>query len=269
MRRASLGFVISGAAALIICLSGAGSAAPRPGTVTIVHALPGFTADVYVNHHLVLDGFRPTTATAPMRLDPGTYAVDLRAVGAPPNSKPALSAHLKVRPGSDTSIVAHLTEAGKPTISVFDNQMPRIPAGRSRLLVRDVAAGPDMLVELDGKTVPGVLTVGGERAIEAATGRHTIAILTAGSKVLIPAKHVQLEEGVAEVVYAMGSAKSHTLNLMVQSVHHLRSTPAGILTGSGDAAAEPGFPGWAIVLMLVGTASVLIAAAMLHRPTAA
>jgi Domain of unknown function (DUF4397) len=265
MRRAWLGIVI-GTVALIVGSAAVSAAAPRDGTVTIVHALPGFTADVYVNDKLLLDGFRPTTATQPMRLAPGSYAVAIRSVGSAATSKPVLSASLKVRAGSDTSIVAHLTQAGHPTISVFDNRMSRIGAGRSRLVVRDVAASAGLVVRLDGTAVTGALKVGGQRAIQASPGQHTIAVRSGGSKVLIPPSGVQLQEGVAQVVYLMGSAKDHTLNLMVQSVHGLRSRPAGVLTGTGGLSVEPVVPAWAIGLVCLGVVSMLLALGMIRRP---
>jgi hypothetical protein len=39
-------------------------------------------------------------------------------------------------------VIAHLDEAGPPTVSVFENAVPRIPPGRARLLVRHQAAAP-------------------------------------------------------------------------------------------------------------------------------
>ena len=50
-------------------------------SVSMIHGLPGFTADVYLDDELLLDGFRPTQATEPIKVDAGTYDVDIREAG--------------------------------------------------------------------------------------------------------------------------------------------------------------------------------------------
>jgi hypothetical protein len=55
----------------------------------------------------------------------------------------------------------------------------------------------------------------------------------------------------------VGSAQADTLDLMVQAVHGLHSAPSGVLTGDGGLGAEPGFPSWAVALM-VGAGATLV-----------
>jgi len=235
------------------------SAASRKASVMIVHGLPGFTADVYLNGELLLDGFKPTSTAGPLQLDPGSYGVDIREVGAPPNSPPVLSGTVRLSPRSNISIVAHLTRSGDPALSVFHNIFEQIPAGRSLLYVRNVAAVAPLSVRLDDRLVKRGLREGGEWGVDTAPGRHMIAFGSgAANDVLIPPTDVRLDEGVAQIVYVVGSAKADNLDLMVQAVHGLHSAPSGVLTGDGGLGAEPGFPSWAVALMVAAGATLIV-----------
>jgi hypothetical protein len=243
---------------LLVGMTSVTSAASKKASVMIVHGLPGFTADVYVNGKLLLDGFKPTSTAGPLQLDPGSYGVDIREVGASPNSPPVLSGTLRLSSRSNISVVAHLTRSGDPTLSVFHNIFEQIPAGRSLLYVRNVAAVAPLSVRLDDRLVKRGLREGGEWGVATAPGRHMIAFgLGAANDVLIPPTDIRLDEGVAQIVYVVGSAKADNLDLMVQAVHGLHSAPAGVLTGDGGLGAEPGFPSWAIALMVAAGATLV------------
>ena len=98
---------------LLVGMTSVTSAASRKASVMIVHGLPGFTADVYVDGELLLDGFKPTSTAGPLQLDPGSYGVDIREVGASPNSPPVLTGTLRLSSRSNISVVAHLTRSGE------------------------------------------------------------------------------------------------------------------------------------------------------------
>src|SRR5438093_3900940 len=100
---------------------------PVTATVTVLHALPGFTADVYVNGKLTLSGFKPETATDPLALPPGRYKIDIRDVGAEPTAKPVLSGAVTLTAGQNLSIIAGLTAQGDPELNVFQNDLTRVP----------------------------------------------------------------------------------------------------------------------------------------------
>jgi len=244
---------------LLVGMTSVTSAASRKASVMIVHGLPGFTADVYVNGKLLLDGFKPTSTAGPLQLDPGSYGVDIREVGASPNSPPVLSGTLRLSSRSNISVVAHLTRSGDPTLSVFHNIFEQIPAGRSLLYVRNVAAVAPLSVRLDDRLVKRGLREGGEWGVATAPGRHMIAFGSgAANGVLIPPTDIRLDEGVAQIVYVVGSAKADNLDLMVQAVHGLHSAPSGVLTGDGGLGAEPGFPSWAVALMVAAGATLIV-----------
>src|SRR5205823_2056459 len=84
-------------------------AAPSSVTIVIIHGLPKFTADVYVNGKLLLDGFKPEAVTAPLKLPSGTYHIAIRNVGAPPDSTPAVQGDITLQAGKNYTAAAHLT----------------------------------------------------------------------------------------------------------------------------------------------------------------
>ena len=258
--------VIIGTLMFVAWMAGVTSAGPAKGSVTIIHGVPGFTADIYLDDELLLDGFEPTSTAGPLRVAPASYHVDIREVGAPADSPPVLSGTVRVRAGANISIVAHLTPAGDPTLTVFHNAFERLPAGRSLLLVRNVAAASPLSVLLGGDRVKEGLREGGEWSLVIASGRYEIAFEspTAG-EVMIPATEVRLEEGVAQIVYVVGSAEGGNLDLMLQTVSGLHSAPSGVLSGDGGLGASPRFPTWAVTVMVAAGATLLVCTRQLLR----
>jgi hypothetical protein len=246
----------------LLLVAGLASPAPAASTqasVTIVHGLPGFTADIYLDGDLLLDGFRPTSTAGPLRVAARSYDVDIREVGASADSAPVLSATLRIAEGSNISVVAHLTRAGEGTLTVFENVFQRLSPGRSLIHVRHVAAGPPLSVRLDGQLVKENLRLRGEWGMTAAPGRHAISFGSSSkNSPLIPSTDVDLQEGVAQIIYVVGSTRSGNLELMVQAVRGLHSAPSGVLTGDGGLGAEPLFPGWAIAVIVAAGVTLLL-----------
>lgn len=102
-------FSIVGTLLFLVAMTSETSAVQRKGSVMIVHGLPAFTADIYLDGDLLLDGFEPTSTAGPLRVAPGRYDVAIREVGATADSPPVLSGTVRVSAGSNISIVAHLT----------------------------------------------------------------------------------------------------------------------------------------------------------------
>jgi hypothetical protein len=221
----------------------------RNSTVTIVHGLPEFTADIYVDGELLLSGFRPEEATDPMELPAGTYQVDIRNAGDPEDAAPALAANLQVPGGKNLSVIAHLNENGEPTVSVFDNNVSPVPAGRSRLLLRHQAAASPVDLLVDGKSVVRNVASGQQDGMVIPAASHEIAVDGEDRDALPSPTSLELEDGTAYYVYLIGSTEEATLDLMVQPVTGLDSAPSGVATGDGGLA-EPQVP-WGLVLIMV------------------
>jgi hypothetical protein len=235
--------------------------------LSVLHGLPKFTADVYVNGKLTLDGFKPESLTDPLALPPGTYDVAIRNVGDDPNATPVLEASLTLAAGRNYTAVAHLDGAGQPQLSLFRNDLNPVPPGDGRLVLRNVAFTPALRVMLDGQgRFTDFAPMSQERAVLPA---RTYSIsMAADDGTSIGPMPLRLSEGHAAFVYVIGSAKEKSLDLMFQTVANLQSAPGDVLTGTGGAAAPPGFPRWASVLMaLAAITSVLALAGRLRLPT--
>ena len=228
-------------------------ARPAPATVTVLHALPGFTADVYVNGELTLSGFEPETATDPLELPPGRYEIEIRDVGADPTSEPALAGAVRLRTGQNLSIIAGLSVAGEPELNVFTNPLSPVPPGRTRLIVRNVADVQSIGVVLDGDRVFRSVGHGDEQTADLKAGGPFELEATTSPDVAIGPEDLRLEEGTVAIVFAVGSAEQGTLNFMFQSIKGLQSVPGNVLTGDAGLATQPGMPVWAITTVALAT----------------
>lgn len=252
---------------IVVVFAGGGWAKKKASSsVTVVHGLPRFTADVYVNGELLLSGFKAESTTDPLTLAEGEYDIAIRDVGSPPDSEPALQDVITLDGGLNVSIVAHLDETGSPALTVFDNDVSQVPAGQSRLIVRHQAAAPEIDVQSDGETLFSGLSSGDQQETNLAVATHEVVVtLTGESDPLISPTALSFEEGNAYLVYFVGSNEDDTLDLMVQTVSGLESAPSGVATGDGGLAETPGFPVWAAILMLSAAFFLVASSLQLRR----
>jgi hypothetical protein len=129
-----LGLVGAGALALAF---GAVGVAPAHGasnaTVSILHGVPDATVDVYANGKALLENFEPGTLTDPQMLPGGSYDLKVVKAGDGPDGDAIMSANnVKVPGGANVTVVAHLTEGGKPTLTPYANDVSSLPAGTLR-----------------------------------------------------------------------------------------------------------------------------------------
>lgn len=214
--------------------------AASTGTVSILHAVPGLTVDVYANGQKLLSNFKPGTLTKPQMLPAGSYDIKIFAAGKGPKGTPAIEADgVKVAAGSNDTIVAHLTAAGKPTASVYVNDVSKIAAGKARLIVRHVAAAPAVDVRANKSVLFKALTNPNQAAGVVPAGTYSADVVLAGTKtVAIGPADVMLAEGTTTIVYAWGSAADKNLALAVQTISGMNGG-AGVNGGEAGLAAQP------------------------------
>src|SRR4029079_4445905 len=117
-------------------------------------------------------------ATDPLSLPPGDYSIDIRDVGAPADSTPALSGSVTIKAGQDLSIIAGLDDQGQPVLNVFQNDLSPVSVGKARFIVRHVADAPGLDVLLDQAPVVKDIENGQSRATQLAEGSHALTIAT-------------------------------------------------------------------------------------------
>lgn len=255
---------VAGAGALV-ALSGvpAAQAAEGAAQLSVLHGVPDLTVDVYVNDELTLDDFAPGDLAGPLELPPGTYSVAITASDAADASAPAIGpVDLTLEAGGDYTAVAHLTEAGDPTATLFTNDVAQVAAGEGRLTVRHVAAAPAVDVLAAGTPVISNLTNPNEQVLTLPAGVVSASVAAAGTTepVLGPAD-VDVAEGANTIVYAWGSLEDDSLALAVQTISGLHSSPDGVPAGVAGLAATNAPDGGAGLTAAIG-AAVLAALAL-------
>ncbi|NAZ75444.1 DUF4397 domain-containing protein [Kineococcus sp. T13] len=231
---------------LPVAAAGTASAATGSATVSVLHAVPGLTVDVYANASELIPDFEPGTLTDPQQLPAGSYDLAVYPAGADPAStQPAISANgVQVPAGANVTVVAHLDAAGAPTLTPFVNTPADLAAGQAELTVRHVAAAPAVDVRAGGQPVLTGLTNPGEASVTVPAGTVSADVVLAGTtQVALGPADLSLEEGAETIVYAWGSAEAANLALATQVVSGGGSAPGGVPSGEAGLA-DGGWPAW-------------------------
>ena len=222
--------------------------------LSVLHAVPDLTVDVYVNGERTINDFKPGTLAGPLSLDAGSYEVAITASDAKDDSDPAIGpVDLKLTAGGNYTAVAHLTENGDPTATLFSNDTSRTDAGKGRLTVRHTAAAPAVDVLAGGKAVISNLSNPDEKVLDLAAGSVEASVAAAGTTdpVIGPA-NVTVAEGKNTIVYAWGSLEDDNLKLAAQTISDLHSPPHGVDAGEAGLAAERSWSGYLLLVLLLG-----------------
>ena len=235
------------------------SAADGDAKLSVLHAVPGLTVDVYVNNALTLDDFTPGTLAGPLGLPAGTYTVAITAADAADASTPAIGPiDLTLAAGGNYTAVAHLDPAGKPTATLYTNDTSTLAAGQGRLTVRHDAAAPAVDVLAGGAAVISNLSNPGEQSLTLPAGTVSASVAATGTTApVIGPADVTVAEGTNTIVYAWGSLEAGNLALATQTIDGLHSNPGGVPAGEAGlvatnrpADAAPLWAGAAIILLI-------------------
>ena len=238
MRRMSLALGgLLAAAATTLAIAPA-AAAQETGSVYVVHGIPNTPVDVYVDGARALDDFAPGTSAGPVDLPAGARDVAIFPADAADGSgSPLLSASPQLAVGGNVTLVAHLDAGGKPTVTPFVNDVSSVPAGQARVVLRHTAAAPAVDVLAGGSPVVNGLTNPNEASLQVPAGTIPAAVAAAGTTdpVIGPAD-LDLQEGTATFVHAIGSLQDNTLSLVTVTVDGLHSSPSGVPSGAPSGA---------------------------------
>ncbi|MET3721443.1 hypothetical protein ABIB27_003316 [Arthrobacter sp. UYEF21] len=123
--------------------------------LSVLHAVPGLTVDVWVNGTLTLDDFTPGTVAGPLELAAGDYHIAITASDATSADNPVIGpVTVELDDGGNYTAVAHPDADGAPTATLFtnDTKAPRND-NKGKLTVRHVAAAPAVDVLAGGTAV--------------------------------------------------------------------------------------------------------------------
>ncbi|KHL15109.1 uncharacterized protein DUF4397 [Mumia flava] len=255
---------IAGAAAVAAsALMFAPAAQAADAQVTVVHGVPGATVDVYANGEALLTDFEPGTVTDPVAIPEGDYDLKVVAAGDGPDGDAVIEANgVAVPGGANLSVVAHLDADGNPVLTPYVNDTSATAPGEARVTVRHDAAAPAVDVRANEEAVFTNLKNPDEASADLPAGTVSADVVLAGtSDVAIGPADLDLAEGVSTIVYAWGSAEDGNLDLAVQTIDGLHSSPSGVPGGTGgQAAGDDAVPFWVIgagALAAAGAALVL------------
>ena len=272
--RKTLSAGITAGALLALSAALPATAAEGDATLSVLHAVPDLVVDVYVNDELTIDDFEPGTLAGPLTLAPGTYSVAITAADATDASAPAIGpVDLTLEADGNYTAVAHLTEAGEPTATLFTNDVSTLGAGEGRLTVRHTAAAPAVDVLAGGSPVVEGLTNPNEEVLTLDAGTVSASVAAAGTTdPLIGPVDVNVAEGVNTIVYAWGSLEDDNLDVAIQTIDGLHSNPDGVTAGEAGLVATNA-PGsaetlWVGAAVLGILAAAVAAATRINRRTA-
>ncbi|MGK5442300.1 DUF4397 domain-containing protein [Micromonospora sp. URMC 105] len=249
--------VAAGGAVAALTFAGVGAVTISPAyaassKVSVVHGIPDTPVDVYVNGEKTLDNFKPGDVAGPLSLPEGAYDIALTKPGEAIDKAILTVDDAEVPGGANLSLAAHLDEAGKPKITPFANDTSKVDAGKARLIVRHTAAAPAVDVRAGGTPVFEGLTNPNEAKGDVDAGTVKADVVLAGTEtVAIGPADLNLKEGTATIVYAIGSAEAKNLDLVAQTITGLHSAPGGVPSGSGGQAGT-GVDTWWYVLAGAG-----------------
>ncbi|HEX6248300.1 MAG TPA: DUF4397 domain-containing protein [Nocardioidaceae bacterium] len=262
MRRTTAAVGAAGLVTLIATPFGPAAAA-EDATVSVLHAVPGLTVDVYANGEELIPDFAPGTLTDPLTLPAGSYDLQVFADGEGPDGDAAIEADgVEVPAGANATVVAHLDADGNPRLSVFANDTAPTAAGEARLTVRHTAAAPAVDVRADGDVLFDGLSNPDEAMGDVPAGTYSADVVLAGTEdVALGPADLDLAEGTNTIVYAWGSAEDGNLDLAVQTIDGLHSAPSGVPGGEAGLAPETstGIPAWALGLGLTSALALAFA----------
>jgi hypothetical protein len=240
MRTKIFAGIAAGAIAAVGLLAPASAATADTAVLSVLHGIPDTPVDVWVNGELTLDDFQPGDLAGPLDLPAGAYEVALTAPDATDDSAPVLGpVSLTLDAGVNYTAVAHLDEAGAPTVTPFVNDTAATAAGEGRLTVRHTAAAPAVDVLAGGTPVIEGLANPDEASLDLPAGTVSASVAAAGTTdpVIGPAD-VEVQEGVLTIVYAWGSLEDGNLDVAFQTVEGLHSAPDGVNSGTGGQLAQ-------------------------------
>jgi hypothetical protein len=226
-------------------------------------------ADVYIDGALALPAFQPERITDPIQVPAGPHRVEIRVAGEPATSPPAVTADVVVVADARQSIVAHLDNAGNPTVTAYLDDGDPIAAGEARAVIRHTAFAGPVDVRLNDSVVAPALAEPDTASAEVPPATYQVSVSSPGTRDAVAApQSAALAEGAATVMYLIGSAKAGTLSWVAEQFPDLATPPTRIQTGdSGLAAVSPdgSFPVVPVAGGLGAAAAIAVAVALVGR----
>ena len=219
MKRKMLATLLASALAMSVAPAAmADSPTPRAtdALITVVHAVPNFKADIWVNNSKALPDVAPKTVTAPIPFEAGDYMIEVKPAGSGKRTPAVLSLETTLSGGEDLSVVAGLRPNGNPKLFVFSNDTSA-PTGDLRLFVAHVAAYGAVNVWANGSSLADGVKNGQSANFEIPAGTYGVWVAPEGkvSPAVIGPIAADLPADTHVAVYAFGPTKKGKTSFIV------------------------------------------------------
>ena len=259
---ALIGAALMLAPAAVLLSAAPAGAATADAKVSVFHGIPGVEVNVYVNDKITLTDFKPGAMAGPLSLPAGTYKVEVTSYAADKAAGKKTAdvigpANIPVMAGHNYTIAAHLTTGGKPTATVFDNDISMLPAGKGRVTVAHIADAPTVAITANGATLIKSLSNPNSASAVVPAATYKVGVVAGGKTVY--STSLPAAAGVNTIVFAYGTYPA-TFAVAVQKITGLGSAPMGVPAGEAGLANDASsFPGYAVVAMILAALGAVVA----------
>lgn len=254
---AALGVAAASLLLAVPAQAAAGSA--DTGSVTLIHGIPGFVANVFVDHKPVASDFKAYTSSGPYALPAGQHTIDIYpSTNKAGTGQPTLESTMTLKAGQNVSWVAHTDLNNRPTFTSWVNDLSAIPSGETRFVMRHVAVTGAVDILADGSKAVSDVSYGQQSSVDVPSGTIQATVVRAGTtQVLAGPLSATFAPGTEFIAYGVGSQRAGTLSVVTQQISGLPTgasngaaavaggVPTGVPAGTGGfAAAATGVPVW-------------------------
>ena len=208
----------------------------------VVQGLPGQSVDVAVDGKTVVKNVKTAAVAGPFKIKAGS-----RKVTFSDGDDVLADQMFSVKAGSNWDVVVHLpaSSSDDAVVTVFRNDLERVPNGKASLVVAHTAAVPPADIRVDGKVLFSNIANGESLKLTVPVGTYQVAIVPTGEKkpVILGPVALTVKGGAVNRVYAVGDPDKKTMNV---SVHILPTgssgsgKPSKVDTGTGGQAVGQG-----------------------------
>lgn len=261
----ALGLGVAG----LIASAPAGNAAAPSSKVYVIQGVPQESYDITVDGEEVGSDVGAKGIVGPLDLTVGSHQIEFTGADG------AIGQSFDVTKAS-VDVVLHwpADEADQPQVTVFDNDMSPIAAGKGRLIVAHTAVVPPADIVADGKVLFSNIANGEFVTADVPSDTYRVSVVPTGETAdpLLGPLDLKVKAGSLTRVFAIGEPKNGSMDAVVQ-VLPLGSagSPAPGSVDAGDAGLVATNPvaadhsGWLVLVAGLGGGSALGLAAVTRR----
>ena len=220
--------------ALSLTLLSFGPAGAQDGArIHLIHGIPDTDVDVEAGGANVFEGFS-FGDTQDLSALAGTTLEGLKVKAAGTDTVAIDAGDVALPASGNYTVIAHLDANGNPKLSVFENDVSTIDAGKGRLTVRHTAAAPAVDVLAGGSAVFSNVANGAGGTADVDAGTISASVVPTGETepVVIGPADLTIAEGQHLLVYAVGSLEADNLTVLTETIDGLHSGPDRVDTGN-------------------------------------